>query len=663
MSSSFTPTWTTTLPQASTRDPLRVDGARGTIRGQIFPYLSAVASRTRLRYLSFLVWCLDNQANEMERSLEVFETQFLLGSKACSDDTGPMGGSGFVGGGRDVPGEEYSIGEIVDQETPPIDIAPERLRLHSGGEGYSDRYARMVNDLGLVEPDSDELTSLGKAVAAAYDDAVDVAFSDVEEQATDGLLTNEFLSAFQGSGCACSLSEKERDLYRQLFFGLYTHESTSSGETMSFMDSRPEEPADLTPVFNRYQAVSATPEIESVTAEFVNNRDHLDSEDVDAVTKYNQFVEGRPVFARGSFLFVLGMTAQHNAGREHPVVGDLDQVADLWALHNLTRKFVTVNEQLLALVVELHRVLEPTTPQSISQTIVETPSFQATLEKVPEGVEISPSESEDNPTGVRALRQAAMYGDWHHSPPDVSFNNTNQSEADNEWSSSVNIDTWGDLLEKLGHETANTRPTLDAKAPWVLYQLFDAAVGRARDAARMGHVEKSVGEAGEAVGIAAQLFTRWQTWYDQFFTNRANGALTPWMKEHFDAPPSNGSRPIGQSISPRLLWEFPYQSTGSVADIMASYLETYIIRRYVGVMYRKYDSNGRAPTFLTIDEEGKFYFEAPYTRAGPNPNIYKQVADVLCELGLLETNNRNDLKVTDAGKTVVDRLCNEVPTR
>ena len=80
-------------------------------------------------------------------------------------------------------------------------------------------------------------------------------------------------------------------------------------------------------------------------------------------------------------------------------------------------------------------------------------------------------------------------------------------------------------------------------------------------------------------------------------------------------------------------------------------------------MYRKYDNNGRAPTFLTIDEEGKFYFEVPYTRAGPNPNIYKQVADVLCELGLLETNNRNDLKVTDAGKTVVDSLCNEVPTK
>lgn len=659
----ISPKWTTRLPQASTRDPLRVDSGRGSVRNRLFPQLSAVASRTRLRYVSFLVWCLDNRAHDLDPSIELFETQFLLGSTACSLDTGPTGGSGFVGTGRDVTGTDYSIGDLVDREEPPIDISPERVRIHTGSQRFSDRYARMANDLCLVEPSSDELTPLGEKVAAAYDDAVDVSFDNLAEQARDTTVSSEFLQSFSGTGCACSLSKREIQLYRRLFFGLYDRTHANNTEKLRFIDTPPSQPADLTSILDRYYQSSENPELDSLMTAFAveNRADSFD--DSTSFTKYDQFVKGERTLARCSFLFVLALALQHNEGRDKPVLGDLSRIGDLWAVHNLSRRFVSVNEQLLELVIELLRICEPITSQSISRWIVDSDSFGKTLETVPSNVEILSEESEEYSTNIGALRQAATYGEWFLTQPQVCISlNERPTKTGSDGSKDSTI-SWNEMRAQLEGNQRDTRISLDERSPWVLFRLFVDAVDDATSAAKSGRNQEARQASGRAIALAAQLFGRWQSWYNDYLQNQSDGNISYWMDSQFESPPSSGSPPASRSISPRLLWEFPYDPSNEVDDIMAAYLETYIIQRYVSVMYRKYRENGRAPTFLTVDDVGQFYFEASYTTAGPNENIYKQVVDVLCELELIETNDRTDIRVTENGIAIVDRLCEEHPVR
>ncbi|MXR41247.1 hypothetical protein GRX01_07840 [Halobaculum sp. WSA2] len=593
----------------------------------------------------------------MDCSLELFEVQFLLGSMACDADIGPLGGSGFVGVGRDVSGTDITISDLVNHETPPIDISPERVRIHSGSPTFSERYARMATDLALVEPNSDELTPLGEAVATAYEDAIDISFDTFIEQARDQTVSGSFLTAFSGSGCACSLSAAEIQLFRRLFFGLSELSRTGNDQTLTFTETPPSHPADLEPVFERYRRATTDVGVDSVLDVVAVQGDvEFDTEVTSALV--SRFAEGQPIFARGSLLFVLGLGAQHNADRDMPVMGDLDQIADVWALHNLARRFVGVNEQLLELLIEVVRLLEPATPQDVARTVVSTDAFTQTFAAVPADVTITLPDSDTQTTGLQPLWQAATYGEWFLTQPTVSLEPAGDA-IHNEASEAVL--SWTDIRTRLERGNDQPRFSLDKRAPWALFHLFDTAVDRATSAAQTGDNRSALAAAGEAVSLAAQLFARWQTWHDTYLATPEREALAAWVEAQFAAPPANATQPTDQPLSPRFLWAFPYDTTQPVADIMAAYLETWIVRRYVRVMYRKYRNNGRAPTFLTMNEVGELFYEQSYRTAGPNPNIYKQVADVLCELDLIETNDRNDIQVTGEGRAIVDRLCSEVP--
>lgn len=651
MCTSQVPLWSSPFEQGSRQTPLRADLGRSRLRNRLLPAFTAVPSRLRLRYLSYFCWCLSEYPDE-KPPFESFEKVFLLSSVACGCDRGPLEQSGFVGRytthGNTEQNLDPSWETVWSTSESQIRFDDAVLSLPSrGSNGFSDRYVRMARYLHLATGDPLELTKFGDTLAQLYGDAINsFNIDELIDISTNQSIHPSILEQNAGNMCACAMSKAEKQQFAKIFFGLYSAGVTGqslrifSDTELNDLDPITFYSENLDSLLNRYREANKR----SISVAELFTMEQAESKTGISNQLAGDFGQGEHVLNPLSMHLLLSLTARHNGGTD-PSFEGLKRTRKMWHLYNLGRYFVEIHERLLETVVGAVLAFPGRTAAELCQLLVESEGFSEGLASVPDEVSIAPDAGSQRSTSLEVLRQGIDYGTWSvvNEQISCSYVLSDQELATQSW-------------DELRRDTA-TQPTeisdfqLDGASIWALRKLLNQEAQLARSLAAEPKMESEVLQhGGRAVAHALQAFMQFQSRFKGCYEDPSAEKLKHWYFTVVDSPPEPDQHEPKTGLSPRLLWDFPFDTSREVQSIGAHYLQKYVIARYFDVLYYKYRESGTARTFLTREPNGKLYHESSFKSQSPNENIFKQVCDTFAELGLLQSNDYRDLVVTQAGK-------------
>lgn len=610
MDSGSEPVWTVQPDMVSRENPIGVTTTRNRrlLNDLLHPLLSD-AITYRFRYVSFWSWCLNHCDTPSKDARARYEKIFFFANLAHDCPNHDYFANGLVGAQRNNNAAQY------DPDAASLDITTDAFDLTgAGGSGFDRYYQSLMQRLWLLDGQLN-LTPLGRRVAAAFDEAVDLDFKEIGNAATAGCVSQSLIESLAADGCCCLLRESDRE--RELLTGtlLSCVTQTHDPDELAF---EPVKGPDAIAREAWYPLELATAsdvvyDIESVV-------------DKTGETDLGEYVRGRfGERARASVLLFLGTAGR--VQRPPAATGwDLPTVLDIrraWQLFVHTHYFVVACEALLTAWLHAVRAWEPiSTPELLTQ-IFDADTYRRTVWAVATN-EVAVTVDDTTPDQFWRVLDAIYYGNWHDGAITVDYQPTAAVTPPD------GALTWAALREELhGHE-------LDSASARVMHDLLRSAEDTLSDGERACRI------AGYATVLLLQLYR----WRHHHITDDVFEPYLDWFMHR------------AASQSPVVLWQQSLADGESVASVIQSFMEHSVINAHQQVTQRKIsDRPSQSPRHVRRRPDGAWEFKSMYetTRLAQSWARLERLLDVLFELGLTTSPDRSEFTPTDRGYRVLSR--------
>ncbi len=643
MSTDLDPNWTTPLPSGRVRNPTGAVTVRDrSFSRLIYPVLSNAITH-RLRYISFWCWVIDNTEELSTGERALYEKVFLYATKAhdCASHPG-LGERGLVGAGRSVEKlpsnhpkqgiEDVTVSDFYTPDIDPLPLSAEFTQLTKSNEsGFDNYYKNWLKRLFFLRDES-TVTPIGAQLAAAYGDAHEVSWLQVESAVGKEAVPQSLLQDLAGSGCLCSASDEEQQLYRMSWFGLLNSATTYPG-----LDYSATPKGDISDVSVERFLGSDKPDSDNgsdLSEEFLDTQREAET-DLERFNRYGLNVNMRAsqlLFLHSAHVTPLDATVCD--GPDHP----LAEVRRLWRYHLQSEQFAWTVESLLGLFLE---ILDDRGPCSIAETIAQMTQpdpFNNAIRDAIGGLENHTKEGSSN--RFDEVQLGILYGA-----------NSDVEQAVRSTAANGSLPaSWSALVNDVSNQSPMADPfDRDALSEWQLRRKIEAHRGDTS--------QSRAQRVPQAVGYAAVLLARLQSRFNEYYNEEALEPYTAWFAEtvHHSSEPPNL----------QMIWKpteyFSLDQSLSVCSMMDGLLRHCLVEPYLDRLYSRMES-GQIPQHFTVDGTGQLRFERHYDNPELSRLKWKRNWDTLYELDLVTSHSTREFEVTkDAERILETVLGGEMP--
>jgi len=642
VSADLDPYWTRPLPSGRVRNPTGAVTVRDRSFARLmYPVLSNAITH-RLRYLSFWCWVIDNTEDLSKEERAQFEKIFLYATKAhdCANHQG-LGERGLVGAERSVEklpsnhpsygNEDVTVGGFYTTDIDPLPLSAEFTQLtKSNGSGFDNYYKNWAKRLFFLRNKS-TVTPMGEQLAETYANAHEVRWERVHSAVSEEAVPHELLRDLAGSGCLCSPSDKEQQLYRLSWFGLL-NDATSYSD-LSYSSAPHEDLQDVSIERFLKSAKPSNDETKHLSDEFLEAQIDREAEtNLERFTRYGHNVNMRAsqlLFLHSAHVTPLDATVC--SGSDHP----LEEVRRLWRLHLQSEQFAWVLESLLGLFLEMLANLGPSTVTEIIEGMIQSDPFNSAVCDALGGLENHPTE--DSPNRFDEVQLGILYG-----------KNTDVQQEVRSTSATAELpQSWSGLIADISNHGSEGDPfDRNRLSEWQLRRMVEYHRGNT--------AQPSDQRIPQAVGYAAVLLGRLQSRYDQYYQREDLRPYCAWYAEtvqHSTEPPNL-----------QMIWDptqyFGLKQTQSIREVVAGLLRNCLVRPYLDRLYSRMES-GKIPQHFTVDGTGKLRFERRYGNATLSRLKWRRNWDTLYELNLVTSHSPREFEVTKEAKQILKQVLGE----
>lgn len=633
MSTELDPVWTDRAPTMRILDPLGVESIEGSLQDRLLRPVLSIAITQRLRYLSYWAWITAHVEKHTSEQRALYEKALLVASTAhdCPDEG--TGTSGIMGG------TDALEAELEEPDTEAINISPAAFTITSSDVSRFDAYYKGIAYRLLLFEDEWTLTPLGRRLANAYDDVVDVDPAEIVTAAENERLPLSVVEQLQEGGCLCQLTDTEQELLTRAYWFLVT--PTDHYDELAFgREPGPdllelEEYLATTPDETDSEAV-----IEATLAGTDEATDADYSEDLELF-----FASGRDAFVRSSLVLLLALGDWvTRRPTSTPDFTGLEDSREVWRLlvhseytsHAIQALFIAVQEAI--------RLQEPITPPELLTSLFDHDTFDQAAGRALSGLEIT--EQDGDRDVLDGIRDAVYFDSAPAGPLAVTIDAT----------AGPLTGSWADVTTALQETDPADTFGLTGHSERAYRTLIDET---------LASVTSIDGWRRVAAYSAVQL-ARIASRYGQYFGTEAQAPSVEWFRTAHDDP------------GPITCWELqdahptaPAHETIDGADwassqfalTAAAFTQHWTLTQYFKRLYEKIkDSNGKSPQLLQLDTDGRLSFDyqgnggAVYNEGRPNAPTLKfdRLGDICYELGLIEDNSLSGMVVTEQGRQLVE---------
>ena len=598
------PTWTEKPKKMRIIDPLGTERTINRLLSRLlFPVLSN-AITYRLRYLSYWTWVTKNVDAHTKADRALYEKVYLFANVAhdCSGDG--TEGKGIVNASRKIK-HETTISELYQSEFAGIDISPAHFTLTNGQSGFDQYYKGVLYNLLLFENEQ-TLTPLGQALAQAFDAALGVEFTAVQEAVDQEYVTTDLVEQLGTDGCLCQLSSREQELLAKAHLGATTRET--SWNELNFIDNL--EALELSLVGYLAQ------EQQEMAAELLDE-DDVDDEagaDIELSDLEIYIGSGQDAFTRASFLLLLLVSDWvESTPAETPPFDELSDARRLWQFVICSEYFSDALETLLIATYQALRATGPATGNVIIQELVEHPAFESALTTALTGIKTATEP--DSPDRLRQTKHAIYYGTACEGTPRLDIE---EDPAATGHEIDPDTESWAEIRDRITSPGPDF--VLDETSEWGIRVLIGDAL----------QSSPSLATSARLFAYSGLLLAQIQARYHQLFGADDLLPHRQWFLETQQKP------------SPQLVWALPYDEAQSFRTVVGDIAHEQVLQRYQKRLYNKIgDQLGKSPQLLSVDADGTLSYERSFNRDHPNrPTLkYDRTADILYELGWIDTDD------------------------
>lgn len=642
------PQWTSPSPSGRILNPTGAVTVRDrSFNRLIYPVLSNAITH-RLRYLSFWSWVVKNTDGISSSEQGRYEKLLLFSTKkhSCEEHSG-LGERGLVGAGRtveDLPenhplygNEDVSVEEFYTSDLDPLPLSGEYIQLtNTNGSGFENYYRNWMTRLFLVQ-DSESVTQIGSKLATAYADAHGISWERLESAVEEEEVSQALIQDLAGSGCLCSITETERQLCYQIWFGLINRKTTY--DELDFSTSLGEHLQIVTvePFLN-------APDNGETTATQIDSDLLLDgdtSEDVE--TSLERYVEyGLDVGMRASQLLFLHSAhvtqfeTQACSGDDHP----LAEIRRLWRLHIQSEQFAWTLESLLGLFLDALQVNDPCRVSKVLEEMTTGDPFTTAVRDALGGFKSTTLDSDANIFDETQL--GILYGTNSVHETSVTSTDTKQKYPR----------SWGALVNATSNRSTSDDPfDRDALSEWQLRRKIEYT----REDTALNPSDR----VKRACGYVAVLLARLQSRFEEYYSKEKLAPYRNWFSETVEYS--------GEPPNLRMIWKpteyFEVDQTHSITDVTQDLLRNCLVSPYIDRLYSRMES-GKIPQHFTADGTGRLRFERTYPSPDwsgyPNPSLsrlkWERNWDTLFELNLVSSHRSRDFEVTSDAEKLLSHV-------
>lgn len=592
------PRWSEELDLGRIQDPLQLDTVRNKVLSDLLWGITSIQIYQRLRYISFFLWCLDNLENPSKDDLVPFEKIFLLANIAHEHRDEKNRGTNGLSGSSNVP---WSSDELRESENDPFSITAESFKIQdSGSSGFSQYYKSIMARLLLTDRLSP--TPLGRQVADAFDAAVDVDFEEVQEAVDEHEVSQDLLTAFAEGACCCLLDGQEEEFLRKAYFGLIT--PATGYEDLSFTDREDAPELNLDVSISDADVLSLL----DVPDEVVDVDDYLD-----------RFFGGNfGAKMRESFLLFLWIAANRDRGTGYELshVPRFGDIREMWRLFLFYEYLNYGCEALLSGVLWPLRTSGPVQPDDLLERIVSNDMYRETVQAVLDELRI-----EDGDGALGALDSAFQhiyYGDAVETDVTVTHDSVDKGFEG----------SWTDLMTELESRIdPGSYRVDDAPAEWMLKRLTKQQLRN---------------RSGPAIDVSSRIFAYVTVLFAVLKVRHRNYSPEGSREQYWSWLSNMEDRQPGPVSLINAL-----DGDGELASFFHSFSRQWVIDRYHVALYDKMDTS-RMPRLFSRDFTGRIDFQE-WRKPTLTLTKFERMADILYDLGLLESGDVNDFELTDEG--------------
>lgn len=627
------PRWTDRAPTMRVLDPLGVESTEGSLQDRLLRPVLSIAITQRLRYLSFWSWVTAHLDKHTPEERALYEKLLLVGSIYHDCSSKGTGTSGIMSGTEEL--EE----QLNDPAIEEIDISPTAFTIAGKDNARLDSYYAGILYRLLLFENEWTLTPLGRQLAEAYDNAINIEFEEVQAAVEREQLPIELIERAT-TGCLCQISTAEKNIITQAYWYLVTpvdqYEELAFDRTPSPDLLRLREYLD-----NEVQPEESDAVIEATLAGTDAVKDADYNEDLDLF-----FATGRDAFVRGSLVLLLSLGDWINhRPTQTPEFGPLADSREAWRLLVHSEYASHALQSIFIAILEVVKQLEPIAPDQLLSTLFASKEFDQAAGQALTGLSLS--EREKDRSVLTGVRDAIYFGEAPGGPLDVLL----ADDADSFEG------TWSDACARLRAADPDDDPfALSGHSERSYRVLLSETLSE----------PASINKNRRLVAYSAVQLARISTRYEQYFNTAKPSPFVNWFQTAQDQPSAYTCWRMNDSFDgPRNVIEREPHDDWSVSRFgvtMAEFTRHWILNHYFERLYEKIkDSNGKSPQLLHVDADGCLTFDHQinngrlYNEGVPNTPTLKidRLGDIFYELGLIEDNTLEEMQVTDRGRKIV----------
>ncbi|MFP8890601.1 hypothetical protein ACLI4U_12600 [Natrialbaceae archaeon A-CW2] len=616
------PVWTVRPNPVSRENPIGVTTTRNRrlFNDLVYPLLSD-AITYRFRYLSFWAWVLNHTDGPSTATRADYEKIFFLSNIAhdCPDDGHTT--NGIVGAERSIDGQYLEARYTEDADS--FEISASDFELASGGGcGFDSYYQSLMQRLWLIHGKID-LTPVGRQLAEAFANSVDVSFEEVQTAVQAGRVSQDLLQRFAQDGCCCLLRSASSELRVLTNALLANFTQTENPTQIRLRDTVGPEKLDIDAWYpaDLDGSGAGLVDIESLF--------ESDGEETDLAEYFQRRLGDRGRASMLLFLSLSGRVQQEPA----PSGWDLDELTDIrtaWEYFVHTHYFVIGSEALFKAWLHGLRACEPITTDALLTKIFEGDEYQRTLQSVIRGeIDVDVDEAEDDQ--LWRVLDAIYYQNWFAGSISVEHDLPSTGTVGDE--STI---TWGELLERAQPETVQHGVGLTPTSARVLHDLIQAGGHSGSDLVRAQRL------AGYATVLLAHLYRRGQR-YD---TADSYEPYRRWFDQ------------LASSPRPQSFWRASYDEAASAGSVLQSFTHDRVVTKHHSVTRRKIrDHPSQTARHMRRRSDGSWEFISMYSTGHLSQSWLRleRMIDALYELTLTSAATKRKFRPTDHGRRVLEQ--------